>query len=60
MTSTIEVGTTHCPRCAAPLTFALDAVEGGGLRYDVTCPPCQQVYFHVSTAAPQLPTAAAA
>ncbi|MEU0495452.1 hypothetical protein [Mycobacterium sp. NPDC006124] len=60
MTSTIEVGTTHCPRCAGPLNFQLDAVDGGGLRYDVSCLPCQQVYFHVSTASTQLPAAAAA
>ena len=60
MTSTIENGTTHCPRCAAPLSFQLDAVGGGGggLQYEVSCSPCNQIYFHVSTSQTRLPVAA--
>lgn len=56
--TTIEDGTTQCPRCSMPLVFQLDANEGGGLRYDVSCAPCGQVYFHMSTAAPELSVAA--
>jgi hypothetical protein len=58
MTSTIEDGTTQCPRCAAPLNFQLDAATGGGLQYEVSCPPCNQVYFHISTAERRLSAAA--
>jgi hypothetical protein len=58
MTSTIEAGTTHCPRCAGPLAFNLDAATGGGLQYEVSCPPCHQVYFHISTAERRLSVAA--
>ena len=58
MTSTIEAGTTHCPRCAGPLNFSLDAAAGGGLQYEVSCSPCDQVYFHVSTAERGLSVAA--
>ena len=58
MTSTIEAGTTHCPRCAGPLDFQLDAAHGGGLQYEVSCAPCHQIFFHMSTSERQLTVAA--
>jgi hypothetical protein len=58
MTSAIEDGMTQCPRCTAPLVFRLDANEGGGLRYDVSCPPCGEVYFEMCTPVVALSAAA--
>jgi hypothetical protein len=58
MTFAAEDGTTSCPRCADPLVFRLDAIEGGGLRYDVSCPTCDEVYFEMSTPMRALPAAA--
>lgn len=58
MTSAIEDGVTQCPRCTGPLTFRLDAPEGGGLRYDVSCQPCGEVYFEMCTPVTALSAAA--
>jgi hypothetical protein len=54
----MEDGVTQCPRCAGLLTFRLDANEGGGLRYDVSCVPCGEVYFEISTRVGDLRAAA--
>lgn len=40
---------THCARCAQSLSYDLIVNDGGGLRYEVSCPPCGQVYFEVSS-----------
>lgn len=58
MTFATADSTTRCARCAAPLVYRLDAIEGGGLRYDVSCPPCNEVYFEMSTPIRDLPAAA--
>jgi hypothetical protein len=58
MTFAAEDGMTSCPRCSDPLVFRLDANEGGGLRYDVSCPPCGEAYFEMCTPARALPAAA--
>jgi hypothetical protein len=57
MTSTIE-DATSCPRCDADLVYRLDVAEGGGFRYDVSCPPCGVVTFEMCAPLAQLPAAA--
>lgn len=51
MTSAVVVHPTCCPRCDAPFVYRLDVNEGagGGLRYDVSCPPCGETYFEMCT-----------
>ncbi|BDX34052.1 hypothetical protein TUM20985_45990 [Mycobacterium antarcticum] len=58
MSFTVEDGMTRCPRCTELLVFRLDAMPGGGLRYDVFCPPCGETHFAMSTLPMRLPAAA--
>lgn len=39
----------QCERCQTPLVYVLDANQGGGLRYTVSCPSCGATYFDFST-----------
>jgi hypothetical protein len=48
MGSEVTEHETHCSRCAKPYSYALAANEGGGLRYEVACQPCGEVYYRVS------------
>lgn len=58
MSSAVEDGVTQCPRCTGPLASRLDANEGGGFRYDVSCPKCGEVYLEICTPVFELPAAA--
>jgi hypothetical protein len=48
MLSAVDVHATNCPRCSGALDYRLGVNEGGGLRYDVTCPPCGVVLYALS------------
>ena len=58
MSFMIEDGMTRCPRCTKLLAFRLDAIPGGGLRYDVSCPPCGETLFAMNAPAHRLSAAA--
>ncbi|MDX1888383.1 hypothetical protein [Mycolicibacterium sp. 050158] len=58
MIPALEEGATRCPQCDADLAYQLDVAEGGGLRYDVSCPPCGVVYYALTAPLFQLPMAA--
>jgi uncharacterized Zn finger protein len=58
MNSALQEGATHCPKCDADLDYRLDVADGGGFRYDVTCPPCGTVYYAMSAPLHQMPVAA--
>lgn len=60
MISAVAEDPTRCPRCAASLVYRLDVNHGagGGLRYDVSCPPCGELYYEICAPLVELPAAA--
>jgi hypothetical protein len=47
--ASVDEHPTCCPLCSSAFEYRLDAAEGGGLRYDVLCTSCDDVYFTMST-----------
>lgn len=52
MNTVVDEHQTTCSRCSGPFTYRLDVNDGGGFRYEVSCEPCDSVYYQV--AAPPL------
>ncbi|BBZ27606.1 hypothetical protein MMAD_19010 [Mycolicibacterium madagascariense] len=41
---------TCCPSCQGAFEYRLDVNPGGGLRYEVSCSACGEVYYDTSSA----------
>jgi hypothetical protein len=44
----VERGTARCPRCMALTNYCFGEIDGGILRYEVSCQPCGHVYVELS------------
>ncbi len=53
----VERGTARCPRCMTLTDYRFLEEDGGLLRYEVACKPCDNVYSELCSAPVEAPAA---